>query len=260
MSKYLQPRELLRGVIDSPLFITSWATYLTDLQLDWDIEQEDLLSMAVDMISRAKAMRRLSLRTHNSSQLNAFLSRLVAAPELPPLTHLVLASLRDVKPTELSAFICRFGESLVDLHFSGIKMLSEEHCAWPLVFSRCTGQFPRLECIAISNCWHGGGAVSCVFDQLLQREEVPEYGKLEFLSRSIKGKPRVFGIRYEGAGENMNRILHGLEASVCFERPITSGYENSQYPDTLLVAGKLRADKIKAKKFDTVFDRPFRET
>ncbi|KAK3943345.1 hypothetical protein QBC46DRAFT_377605 [Diplogelasinospora grovesii] len=258
-------RELPRRVIDSPAFVASWETSLTELRLGCQLEQdeEQLLSVAADLVRRAKALRRLHLQLRLSFAASDFLRRLAAAPEPPPpLTHLDMSSMRGVTPAALSAFLRRFGDTLQYLHMDYIELEGAGPSAttWPSVFAECRRHLSRLECFTVWALPQGPRAQQWLFDPILKWDGVPDSGNLEFSVRMVGERYWVNGVRYKGqAGAAMQKFLLGLEeCAYCPDPQIgparAEGYERANCPDEVQIAGRLRATRIKSKKFHPILD------
>lgn len=262
-----QPQELPRRVIDqSPA--APWADALTELRLDWEISpyQSDMVHIAAGVINRAKALRRLHLNLHQCDA-SAILSRLNETPEVSPLTHLVLTRFR-VQEEQLSSFLRRFKDTLLYLHVSSITLDSGEGWAAILSYSRHSllllEHFTLCDARYMSSQWLS----LCFFDSILDWTGVPASGRAEFVVKPVRTPQGVWrfwisGIRYQGRYNDMRNLLAGLEKCARVnsqhhenEAARAGGWKRQDLPVTLVIAGRLKADRFQAKKFDSIFDRP----
>lgn len=263
----LQPQELPRRVIESPAIPAPWADALTELRLDWEIfpDQSDMVHIAASINNRANALRRLHLDLHDCDA-SAILSRLIETPEVSPLTHLVLRRFH-LRERQLSSFLRRFKETLLYLHMSSITLDSGE---WATILSESIHSLLLLEHFTLCDARYMSSQQLSLpfFDYILEWTGVPVSGRAEFVVKSIRTPQgvwrfRISGIRYQGQCNDMRTFLTGLEECARVnsqnhenEAARAAGWKREDLPVTLVTAGRLKADRFQAKKFDSIFDQP----
>lgn len=264
--------ELPRRVLESPALTTSFAHTLTELRLDWAFrsEQSELVHIATSIIIRAKALRRLHLSITMGWDGTAVLSRLLQAPEVPPLTHLVLQN-TNVWETQLSAYLRRFRHTLRHLHISNIELDDGE---WAPILSECRQNLVLLEHFVLCNVTYmtlGSKRSTCLLGHILEWDGLPGTGTFEFVVRAVRivlGPPGewtfwVSGVRYEGTVHDVRTMLAGLEEAARADSQIhasgtvrLAGWPRQDIPATLVMAGRLKAVRFKARALMSIFDRP----
>lgn len=266
----LQPQELPRQVIDDCAITPRWADTLTELRLDWDFfpDQLDIVHIATSIITRAKALRRLhlDLQGFDEASANPVISRLLETSEVAPLTHLVLRRFR-VQERQLSAFLHGFKNTLRYLHMSSITLDSGE---WATVLSKSRRSLSSLEHFTLcdANFMDLKGLSPLFFGYTLEWTGIPISGTAEFVVKAIRTSPRVWtfrvhGIYYQGPCNVMQEFLIGLETCVRLSSPSQDnepasavGWTREDLPMSLVLAGRVKAERFKAKRFNSIFDRP----
>lgn len=262
-----QPQKLPCRVIESPAVTAPWADALTELRLDWEFfpDQSDMVHIAAIIITRASALRRLHLDLY-TCDASAILSRLNATPEVSPLTHLVMRRFH-TQERQLSPFLRRFEDTLLYLHMSSVTLDSGE---WATLLSESRHSLSFLEHFTLCEAsYMNPPQISpCFFDDILQWNRVPVSGKAEFVVKPIRLSQgvwnfRVSGIRYQGKRDDMRQFLIGWEECAGAnslnhgnEAAKAAGWKREDLPLTLVIAGRLKAVRFQAKKFDSIFDRP----
>ncbi|KAI0123664.1 hypothetical protein BJ170DRAFT_639954 [Xylariales sp. AK1849] len=245
MQPLMNPYQLPRRVVDSAIFRTSWAASLKDLRLGWYLKQDDLFAIAIQLVTEARALRSLQLDWSLSRSSPAFFRQLAGTPELPSVTHIRLSALRDMTSEILTSFLSRFKHSLQCLEISFTYLVSRD---WSKVFSAWVHAFPHLQSVTVHLLPQAPGQKNWLFCPILYWPGVPSSGKFEFIEALIRSVSRVIGVRYRGKGEAMRSVLEGLAESVYHEHPIEpagTGGEEKRFPNALMIAGKLRAEKVK---------------
>lgn len=264
----IQPQELPCRVIESPGSLALWTNTLTELRLDWEIfsGQDDVVHIAASLITSANALRRLHLNLHSCNG-TAILSRLIEAPEVSPLTHLVLKHFH-TQEWQLSSYLRRFKDTLLYLHMSSIKLDSGE---WATVLSECRHSLLRLEHFTLCHARYMRSQKLAVlyFEYILEWTGGPVSGRAQFIVKPVRiprgdWSFRIAGIRYEGQCNDVGKLLTGLEESARENSQNqgngaagAAGWRLEDLPMTLVIAGRFKADRFQAKQFlDPIFDRP----
>lgn len=266
----LQPQELPRQIIDKCGITPAWADTLTELRLDWEFfpDQLDIVYIATSIITRAKALRRLhlDLQGFDDASANPLISRLLETSEVAPLTHLVLRRFH-VQERQLSSFLQNFQDTLRYLHMSSITLGSGE---WATVLSKSRRSLLLLDHFTLCDpsFENSQGLSPCFFDYTLEWTGVSISGTAEFVVKAIRASPRVWtfrvhGIRYQGPWNDMREFLTGLEECVRLNSPSQGnepvravGWTREDHPMSLILAGRVKAERFKAKRFNSIFDRP----
>lgn len=261
-----QPQELPCRVIESLAIPAQWAYTLTELRLDWELfpDELDMVHIVASIIIRANALQRLHLDLHECDA-SAILSRLIETPKVSPLTHLVLRRFR-IQERHLSSFLRRFKDTLLYLHMSSITLDSGE---WAIILLESRHSLLLLEHLTLCDARYMSSQQLSLsfFDYILGWTGVPESGVAEFLVKPIRTSQgvwrfRISGLRYQGQCDNMRKFIVGLEECTRVnsqnhesEAARAAGWKREDLPLTLVIAGKLKADRFQAKKFDSIFDR-----
>jgi hypothetical protein len=224
----LYPSQISLGIVKSIQFQGAWASYLLDLELAWDLEKDDLLGMALDLIVAATNLRRLSLSWHTSDATEQFFDSLGQAKTLPRINDLRINSTSSVTQRTLLGFLSRVGSNLTSLSLANINLSAG---SWRSIFGDLQSSLPHLEQITYWNCYENPARGRIFFCPLRQNPTVQDYGEFQFLEFTYKRKRRLGGVRYSGKAPGMQRALNALEGSVYTvyqNGPLSPGYSDQK--------------------------------
>jgi hypothetical protein len=205
----LCPSQISSAIVNSLQFQGSWASHLLELELAWNLEDNHLLRMAMDLIIIARNLRKLRLDWHNSDAAEHFFDHLGQAKTLPPISDLRIKSPGSIMQYTLLTFLSRLSSSIASLDLSCIHL---SRGSWRSLFGDLQFSLPHLE--QITSCYEQPVRNRTFFCPLRQEPTIQDHGEFEFLEICWKGKRRLAGVRYKGNGLGMRRALSAPEGSV----------------------------------------------